>query len=365
VPPILHDYSAWAIRPEAFAAVRRLIAGDLPASDVRRLLDEPPQSADAARARAQSDDGRADVPRVGSVGVLKLRGVIQPNESFLSWLMFGSGGSLQEFRRDLRACMADDTIKGIVLHVDSPGGRCDLVQETAAEVRAASAVKPIFAVANTSACSAAYHIASQATELSVTPSGYVGSIGIYMLHIDWSGFNAEMGLVYTYVHAGKYKVEGNEDEPLGDEAKAAWQAEVDDIYDRFARDVALARGVPEATARGAEFGDGRVMLARQAVAAGMCDRVETFEQAVDRLRAQVDGSGSPIGSGAAADAAGSVPSSDDAGGARADLPRTDDEPPEAGADAGEPPEPDNEPDPPVAKTKDLHAEILAGVSYDG
>jgi capsid assembly protease len=318
VPPILHDHSAWAIRPEAFGAVRRLVAGDLPAADVRRLLDDP-QAADA-RARGQNGD-LADVPRVGNIAVLKLTGLIEPTESFLSWLLFGGGGSLQAFREQLRAVLADDTVAGIALHIDSPGGKCALVEETAAEVRAARDVKPIFAVANTMACSAAYYIGSQATELSVTPSGYAGSIGVYMLHVDFSGMLEQAGITETYVFVPEYKVEGNDSEPLSEEARAAWQAEVDDIYDRFVRDVALGRGVDEATVRSDRFGKGRVLQARQAVAAGMCDRVETLEQAIDRLRARVEGA-PQVGPGAAASALGAQPAAD-ACGARADTDATD------------------------------------------
>jgi ClpP class serine protease len=190
-------------------------------------------------------------------------------------------------------------------------------------------VKPIFAVANTMACSAAYHIASQATEMSVTPSGYVGSIGVYMLHVDYSSMLEEAGITETYVFAGRRKVEGNDSQPLGDEAKAAWQAEVDDIYARFVADVAAGRGVDEATVRSEQWGEGSVLLARQAVAVGMCDQVETLEQASDRLRARVEGR-APIGSGAAASEPGVSPTAD-AGGARPATEHVDESAPEAGA----------------------------------
>jgi hypothetical protein len=64
------------------------------------------------------------------------------------------------------------------------------------------------------AASAAYWIAAQADELVVTPSGFVGSIGTYAIHEDWSKFNEDFGVLPTYISAGKYKTEGNPDEPL-------------------------------------------------------------------------------------------------------------------------------------------------------
>lgn len=273
------DHSVWAVRPEVLATLQQLASGGVGDADLRRLLDDP-QAAEARIRRSQVDS--EDLPRVGSVAVLSLTGLIQPNPSLLSMLLFGAGGGLQQFRAELRAALADETITAIALHVDSPGGSIALVEETAAELRAARDVKPITAVANTMAASAAYHIASQATELVVTPSGYVGSIGVYMLHTDLSGALEKEGVVMTYVYAGRYKTEGNPYEPLTDEARADWQSDVDGLHDTFVRDVAAGRQVPEAKVR-SDFGEGRLLRAADALQAGMVNRVATFEQAVGDL----------------------------------------------------------------------------------
>jgi signal peptide peptidase SppA len=178
--------------------------------------------------------------------------------------------------------------------VDSPGGVTDLVPETAAEIRAARERKPITAVANTMAASAAYWLASQASEVVVTPSGWLGSIGVYMLHVDWSGNNAQIGVKPTYISAGKYKTEGNPEEPLSESAREHMQEDVDRFYSMFLSDVALGRGVDVETVR-ADFGEGRVLLAEPSLQAGMADRVETFEDAVARLQATPPRSGAPVG----------------------------------------------------------------------
>ena len=91
----------------------------------------------------------------------------------------------------------------------------DQIPETAAQTRAARAQKPIVAVANTQADSAAYWLASQADEIVVTPSGEVGSIGVYQMHRGLSEAHAMRGIAPTLVSAGKYKVEGNPYEPFG------------------------------------------------------------------------------------------------------------------------------------------------------
>lgn len=258
-----------AMRPDALRQIAAVARADSP---VLRAID-----GDALAAL-----GRADVTVRGASAVIPLRGVITPAGSLLSLLFGGGLGGLQGFRASLREALASDEVSTIVLDVDSPGGLVDLVTETAAEVRAAREQKPIIAVANTLIASAAYWLAAQADEVVVTPSGDVGSIGVYMVHEDWSAANAAIGVEPTYIAAGRYKTEGNPDEPLSDEARAAMQASVDDLFDLFVEDVAAGRGTtPDAVRNG--YGEGRVLRARAAVAAGLADSVASFEETFQRV----------------------------------------------------------------------------------
>lgn len=218
----------------------------------------------------------------GGVAILNLVGMIRPEASFFSMLFGGGGGGLKGFRQELRELVGNDDVKAILLNVDSPGGLSDLVMETAAELREAAAAKPITAVANTMCCSAAYWIASQANEFVVTPSGSAGSVGVYCVHDDWSGYNERLGIDPTYIKAGKFKAEANPDEPLTDEAKAHLQEMVDDCYADFIADVAKGRGT-SASAVKSGFGEGRALTARAAVAAGIADRIGTLEQVAGEL----------------------------------------------------------------------------------
>lgn len=224
--------------------------------------------------RAQSER-----PKSG-VMVIPLTGVITPQGSFFDFLFGGSGG-LAGFREQLAAAATNEDVTAIVLDVDSPGGMADMVPETAEMVRQVREVKPVVAVVDTNMMSAAYWIGSQA-EVVVTPSGYAGSIGVYRTHVDESGLNDKIGIKVTYVSAGKYKTEGNPDEPLGRTGQRAWQQQVDDVYDDFVRDVALGRGVSEDAVRSG-FGEGRSLRGTRAVAAGIADRVGTYEQVVSEL----------------------------------------------------------------------------------
>lgn len=262
--------SAWALLPEACMALAAVFRDRLAVGEPATLPVGTPDAAVSASAGV-----------TGGVAVIPLRGIITPRPSFLS-LIFGGGGGLVGFRSALREAVASDEVAAIVIDVDSPGGSVDLVPETAAEIREARKVKPVIAVANTIAASAAYWLAAQADELVVTPSGEVGSIGVYQLHQDVSEMAAKEGVTVTLIAAGKYKTEGNRFEPLTDEARAAMQSLIDEYYDLFASDVAKGRGV-SASAVKAGFGEGRMVTAKAAVAAGMADRVETLEATIARV----------------------------------------------------------------------------------
>ncbi len=139
-------------------------------------------------------------------------------------LMESSGGtSVQGVARQFRAAMADPDIGRVILDVDSPGGQVGGVEELAREIYQARGQKPVTAIANGLAASAAYWIATAADEFVVTPSGQVGSIGVFGMHQDVSAALEKDGVKVTMVSAGKYKTEGNPFEPLTDEARAAMQ----------------------------------------------------------------------------------------------------------------------------------------------
>lgn len=280
------DVSVESVR-EAYQQAAHLGVAPMLLSGSPWLIDRDvwPSLLDAAR--LPSPVGAAAPPVAptqppGGVAVIPLTGVLTPQGSFLSFLFGGAPGGLASFREQLDAAVASSDVSSILIDVDSPGGLVDQVPETAAAVRAAASVKNIVAVADTKMLSGAYWIGSQANELVVTPSGYAGSIGVYRVHVDASGLNDQMGVKVTYVSAGKYKVEGNPDEPLDETAQQAWQTAVDDLYAQFVGDVARGRKTSVEAVR-AGFGEGRSLGAQRAVAAGLADRVATFDDVLSEL----------------------------------------------------------------------------------
>lgn len=261
----------WAIIPERLAVIVEVLT--LRAQGVRFSDDELADRIGTGPARKQPYSS-------GSVAVLPIYGVIVPRAD--AFTKISGGTSLVGFQAALAQAVNDPQVDAIMLEIDSPGGSTDLVAETAQMVRQARAVKPVWAVANTLAASAAYWIGSQAEEFSVTPSGEVGSIGVFAAHQDVSALQEKAGIKTTMVRAGKFKADLNPFEPLTEEAREALQQRVDEFYGMFVHAVARGRGVSVDTVRSG-FGEGRVVTASRALSEGMVDRVETLEQAVSRL----------------------------------------------------------------------------------
>jgi len=195
--------------------------------------------------------------------------------------------SYGEISDALASAMDDQTVRGVILDVDSPGGEVgglfDLVEQIGA-IRSASA-KPLWAVANESALSAAYAIASTGDRLYVTRTGEVGSIGVVAVHVDESGADAKAGLAWTFVFAGERKVDGNAHEPLSERARATIQADVDRLYAEFCALVAANRGLSPEAVRGT---NAAIYRGELAIRAGLADRFGTLDLAVAEMAAELD-----------------------------------------------------------------------------
>lgn len=262
----------WALQPERMAALAAVLArwdaGESPSADTMAGIAADIEARDARKAAA------AQV--AGGIAVLPLYGVVTQRGNLVDQASGPGSASTQQFSRALREAIADPAVGQVLIDIDSPGGSVYGVAELAAEIYDARAKKPVVAIANSLAASAAYWIGASADKLYCTPGGEVGSIGVWMAHEDWSKAREAVGVNTTLVSAGKFKTEGNSYGPLSDEARAFMQSRVNDYYGAFVKAVAKGRGVPVATVRDG-MGQGRVLGADQALAEGMVDGVETFD----------------------------------------------------------------------------------------
>ncbi|MEH2705219.1 signal peptide peptidase SppA [Bradyrhizobium elkanii] len=229
---------------------------------------EQRQAIMAAAAAQAASSSASKIALVAVMGALTPRG---------SWY----GSSLSDIASQVARAADDQDVAGIVINVDSPGGTVSGTVEAASAVAAAAAKKPVVAIANTLAASAAYWIASQASELVMTPSADVGSIGAMIMHQDISGWLDQVGIKMTIVRSEQSpnKNEAHPFAPLSDEAKAYLQARANEAGADFVKAVASGRRVSQTKVR-EEFGQGRMVGARDAVARGMADRIATLDQVI-------------------------------------------------------------------------------------
>ena len=217
-------------------------------------------------ARSGSTSGNARIAVVPVLGPMVKRG------SFLDSL-FGCG-TYEDVQARFDAAVADPSIDAILLEIDSPGGEAAGAFDLADRIFAARGSKPVWAMANESAFSAAYAIGSAADKLFLTRTGGVGSIGVLAAHVDQSGYDEKQGVKVTTLFAGSRKNDFNAHEPLSEDAAGFLQAEVNRLYGLFVDTVARNRSLSADAVRATEaalfFGD-------DAVKAGLADGVGTFE----------------------------------------------------------------------------------------
>ena len=258
----------WAMEPRALEAMTGALVA---------LSRGQPSALEAAR---DSLAPRRQAPRsADAVAVLPVTGLITYQPGLFS-MIFG-GTTIKGLLLDLKDAMDAPSVRSVIMPISSPGGTATGLVEIATALRAARAKKRIVALIDPFAASAAYWIASQATEIVSIPSGETGSVGVFALHLDFSEELRLAGVKPTFIASTPEKVEGSNLEPLSADARAEMQRNVDRVYRAFLSDVALGRGTDVATVK-EKFGRGRVIDARRAMAKGMIDRIGTFEEALVR-----------------------------------------------------------------------------------
>lgn len=229
----------------------------------------PPKEKETLRSYEVTSDGVAIIPIVGTL-VRRTMGL-----EALSGLT-----SYAELSKQIAQATSDISVRAILLDIDSPGGEAGGVFDLADQIAAARKVKPVWAVANEEAFSAAYAIAAAAEKIYVSRTGGVGSIGVIAVHLDQSQADADEGLKYTSIFAGQHKNDYSQHEPLSDPARVSLQTEVNRIYDLFVSSAAAGRKLDPDIIRKTEAA---LFFGEEAVAAGLADKLGTFDDALNDL----------------------------------------------------------------------------------
>ncbi|HOI95513.1 MAG TPA: signal peptide peptidase SppA [Syntrophobacter fumaroxidans] len=198
------------------------------------------------------------------IGVVEIKGTISNASEILK--------SIKEFRKD-------QSIRAILVRIDSPGGGVGPSQEIYRELKRTIKHKPVVASLGGIAASGGYYIASAANRIVASPGTITGSIGVIMYLPMLRDLFGKIGYEMVTIKAGRYKDIGNPGREMTPEEKEIMQASMDEAHRQFIRDVAAGRKMPEEKIRG--IADGRIILGQTAKEIGLVDELGNFEDAVD------------------------------------------------------------------------------------
>ncbi|MGX7926468.1 S49 family peptidase [Tsuneonella sp. HG094] len=257
--------AVWAMHPDYLSAMLRQGAVEAMLPDALRHLA-------TAFGGNQAAQAAPDPIRDGSTMIVPMKGVIAPKQ-------FNTRVASDVLADRIREIASDSKVGAIVLDIASPGGLVFGTAELGDAVFEARQAKPVVAVANSFAFSAAYWVASQASAFYGSTSSEVGSVGVRSGHVDESGFEAKLGFKTTLVASHPDKISGHPYGPLSDDDLAEIQSGVDESYAAFNAAIARGRGIKAGDVAGIH-GTGKVFSAQRATERGAIDGVMTLREVV-------------------------------------------------------------------------------------
>lgn len=256
--------TVWAMHPDYLAAMLRQ-------GSIEALLPDALRHLAAAFGGPHAKEP-VDPIRDGATVIMPVKGVIAPAQ-------FGTRVASDVMAERIREFAADGKVGAIVLDIASPGGLVFGTAELADAVFDARQTKPVIAVANSFAFSAAYWVASQASAFYGSTSSEVGSVGVRSGHVDQSGLEEKIGLKTTLVASDPDKIAGHPYAPLSDEDREEIQHGVDESNAEFVAAIARGRGMSRGDVP-AVHGKGKTFSAKAATANGAIDGVMTLREVV-------------------------------------------------------------------------------------
>ncbi|MDO5301578.1 MAG: signal peptide peptidase SppA [Tissierellia bacterium] len=218
------------------------------------------------------------------IAVLRVDGAIMSGTS----VPFGSASyDHSAFLAQLKDIGSDDSVKAILLQVNSPGGG---VYESAEIHRALEELKEagitIYSSFETMAASGGYYISAGSDKIYATPSTLTGSIGVIIASMNVSGLMEKLGIQDQVVKSGVNKDIFSSNRPITEEERAIMQGLVDDMYGEFLNVVSTGRNMPMETLR--PLADGRIYSGNQALQNGLVDEIGYPDDALAALKETLD-----------------------------------------------------------------------------
>jgi protease-4 len=194
---------------------------------------------------------------------------------------------------ELKRYEDSNSVRAILLNIDSPGGGVAVSQEIYAEIKRLrqKKSKTIVAYLGSTGASGAYYIACAADKIIANPGTIVGSIGVIAEWVNYADLLEWAKLRSIVLKTGEFKDTGSPTRPLTDRERTYFQGLIDDMYVQFVEAVADGRKMDVQEVRA--LADGRVFTGRDGQQRKLVDEIGNFQDAVD-LTAKLAGiSGKP------------------------------------------------------------------------
>lgn len=189
--------------------------------------------------------------------------------------------------KEIRKARTSKRVKAIVIRVNSPGGVFQAADEMWREVTLAAKEKPVIASMGDYAASGGYYLAMACNQIVAQPTTITGSIGVFSVLFDLSGFlGNKIGITTEEVKTGNVGGLITMTRPLTDLEKSIWQKQTDEIYETFTRKAAEGRGMSQQEIK--KIASGRVWTGAQAKDNGLVDVLGNFKDAVNLAAEQAD-----------------------------------------------------------------------------
>jgi protease-4 len=208
--------------------------------------------------------GRPEFGTGAKVGIIEIAGVITDARTVV---------------HDIKRFREDDSVKAIVIRIDSPGGGVGPSQEIYREIRKTTPSKKVIASMGAVAASGGYYAAAGTHGIMANPGTITGSIGVIMGYTNFEAILKRIGLVPVVVKSGAYKDMGSPVREMTEDERQILQEFVRKIHTRFIHDIAEARHLEPAKVQA--LADGRIYTGEEAKDLGLIDRLGNLEDAVE------------------------------------------------------------------------------------
>jgi len=213
-----------------------------------------------------------------TVGVISVSGLITGGGQISP--LFGATAGSDSITTEFRRAEKDDSVKAIVLRIDSPGGSAAASQEiyqAVSDYREKTG-RPVVASMADVAASGGYYVAAPADKIMALPATMTGSIGVIIETMEYHELLGKIGVKGNAITSGPHKDMGSGFRAITPKERQLFQAMIDDVYDQFVSAVAEGRNMDKAKVR--KLADGRVYTGRQALKVGLVDDLGTFHDAI-------------------------------------------------------------------------------------